>query len=648
MGARTRLPGSVFIFVFVALATAASRCGGPPPALPPFDVLEKSIPELQAAMEDGRVTSRQLVAQYLARIEAFDDRGPALNAMIALNGRALDEADALDRERTASGPRGPLHGIPVVVKDNFDVAGMPTTAGAIALAGWHPPDDAFQVARLKAAGAVIIGKANMHELAYGMTTVSSAGGQTRNPYDPTRNPGGSSGGTGAAVAANFAAAGMGTDTCGSIRMPSFHHALAGLRATRGLSSRDGIVPLALTQDMGGPLTKTVTDLALVLDATAGFDPADEVTARSRGNIPASYADFLTEGALAGARIGVVGWLVGDAPEDEPVAEVIRAALDVMEEAGAEVVEVELPGVPDLLQGGSVVPVEFKFQLADYLAAPGTPVKSLREILDSGLYHAAVEERYLSSDNARGLDDPDYLQSLARRAPLREAVTRFLDDERLDALAYPTLRRTAAPIGLPQHGNNCALSAVSGLPALVVPAGYAADGMPVGIELLGRAWDEGALIRLAYSYEQLTHHRRPPATTPSLTAAAADGASPGSAATTEWTATGAALPAPADTGISARARFAWDPATRRLRYAVTVFGARGDDVLFTHLHRGAPGEVGPVMLVLSGADAARSSGTLTLTAAERDAFEAGDLYFDVHTRAHRTGAARVQIEGAGGE
>ena len=628
-----------------ALALAAAGCGNPAgdasPSPAPFEVLERTIPELQAAMEDGRVTSRQLVAQYLARIAAYDDRGPALNAMIALNGRALEEADALDRERAASGPRGPLHGIPVVVKDNFDVAGLPTTAGAIALAGWYPPDDAFQVARLKAAGAVIIGKANMHELAYGMTTVSSAGGQTRNPYDPTRNPGGSSGGTGAAVAANFAAAGMGTDTCGSIRMPSFHHALAGLRATRGLSSRDGIVPLALTQDMGGPLAKTVTDLALVLDATAGFDPADEVTARSRGHIPASYADFLTAGALAGARIGVVTWLVGEAPEDEPVATVIRAALETMETAGAEVVEVELPGVPDLLQGGSVVPVEFKFQLADYLAAPGTPVKSLREILDSGLYHAAVEERYRNSDNARGLDDPDYLQALARRAPLREAVTRFLDDERLDALAYPTLRRTAAPIGLPQHGNNCALSAVSGLPALVVPAGYAADGMPVGIELLGRAWDEGALIRLAYSYEQLTRHRRPPATTPSLTAAAP-------AAATEWTATGAALAPPADTGVSARARFTWNPATRQLRYAVTVYGTRDDDVLFTHLHRGAPGEVGPVVLVLSGADAARASGTLTLTAAERAAFEAGDLYFDVHTRAHRNGAARVQVGGAAGQ
>ena len=644
--ARRRRGGAYRLFrtflAGAALAALAAGCGGPAggptSAPPPFDVLEKTIPELQAAMADGRTSARQIVEQYLARIAAYDDRGPALNAMIALNGRALDEADALDRERAASGPRGPLHGIPVVVKDNFDVAGMPTTAGAIALAGWHPPDDAFQVARLRAAGAVIIGKANMHELAYGMTTVSSAGGQTRNPYDPARNPGGSSGGTGAAVAANFAAAGMGTDTCGSIRMPSFHHALAGLRGTRGLSSRDGIVPLALTQDMGGPLARTVTDLALVLDATAGFDPADEVTARSRGRVPASFADFLTEDALAGARIGAVTWLLGDAPENEPVAAVIRAALETMEAAGAEVLDVELPGVPDLLQGGSVVPVEFKFQLADYLRAPGTPVKSLREILDSGLYHAAVEQRYRNSDNARGLDDPDYLQALARREPLREAVTRFLDDERLDALAYPTLRRTAAPIGLPQHGNNCALSAVSGLPALVVPAGYAADGLPVGIELLGRAWDEGALIRLAYSYEQLTRHRRPPATTPSLTAGAP-------AAAAEWTATGAALAPPADTGVSARARFTWDPATRRLRYAVTVFGARGDDVLFTHLHRGAPGEVGPVVLVLSAAAGSRASGALTLTAAERDAFEAGDLYFDVHTREHRTGAARVQVEGA---
>ena len=636
-----RLPACALLCA--ALAAAAAACGGDAAtAPPPFDVLEKSIPELQAAMTDGRVTSRELVAQYLARIAAYDGRGPALHAMIAVNRRALDEADALDRERLASGPRGPLHGIPLLVKDNFDVSGMPTTAGAIALADWYPPDDAFQVARLREAGAVIVGKANMHELAYGMTTVSSAGGQTRNPYDLSRHPGGSSGGTGAAVAANFAAAGLGTDTCGSIRMPSFHNALAGLRGTQGLASRDGIVPLALTQDMGGPLAKTVTDLAIVLDATAGIDPADAATAATEGRLPDSYTAFLEAGALEGARIGAVTWLLGDAPEDEPVAEVIRAALETLEGAGAEVVEVDLPGVPDLLQGGSVVPVEFKFQLADYLSTPGTPVKSLREILDSGLYHEAVEERYRNSDNERGLDDPDYLESLARRGPLREAVTRFLDDERLDALAYPTLRRTAAPIGVPQRGNNCALSAVSGLPALVVPAGYAADGMPVGLELLGRAWDEGRLIRLAYSYEQLTHHRRAPATTPGLLAD-----SP-AATETEWTATPAALATPADTGVTAQVRFTWQPATRQLRYAVTVFGVRDGDVLAAHLHRGAPGEVGPVVLVLPVGGGTRASGTLTLTAAERDAFESGALYFAVHTREHRTGAARVQIDPPGGK
>ena len=627
-----------------ALTAAAAGCSTPGGDAatnpPPFDVFEKTITELQAAMTDGGVTSREITAQHLARIAAYDKRGPALNAMIAVNGRALDAAEALDRERLTSGPRGPLHGIPVVVKDNFDVAGMPTTAGSIALAEWYPPDDAFQVARLRDAGAVIIGKANMHELAYGMTTISSAGGQTRNPYDPSRNPGGSSGGTGAAVAAGFAAAGMGSDTCGSIRIPSFHHALAGLRGTQGLSSRDGIVPLALTQDMGGPLARTVADLALLLDATVGIDPADAATARSRGRVPDTYTAFLEADALDGARVGVVTWLLGDAPEDAPVAAVIRAALETMKAAGAEVVDVELADAVDLLAGVSVVPAEFKFQLADYLRTPGTPVKSLREILDLGLYHEAVEPRYRMSESARGLDDPDYLEALARRGPLRETVTRILDDERLDALAYPTLRRTAAPIGDPQRGNNCALSAVSGLPALVVPAGYAPDGMPVGLELLGRAWDESTLIRLAYAYEQLTRHRRAPATTPSLLAD-----SPAAAAT-EWTAAPAALAPPGDTGVTARVRFTWQPATRQLRYAVTVFGVRDGDVLSAHLHRGAPGEVGPVVLVLPAGGSARASGTLTLTAAERDAFESGALYFDVHTREHRAGAARVQIDTSG--
>ena len=250
-----------------------------------FDVMEKSIGELQEALEKKQVTSRQLVESYFARIEAYDQRGPAINAFVSLNASALTTADALDRERATGKVRGPLHGIPIVVKDNFDTSDMPTTGSSIALATYRPARDAFQVARLRAAGAIIIGKTNLHELASGIVSVSSLGGQTRNPYDPSRNPGGSSGGTGAAVAANFGAAGLGTDTCGSIRIPASHNNLAGHRPSAGLSSRSGIIPLSLTQDVAGPLARSVRDVALILDATVGADPADPSTAASRGRIP---------------------------------------------------------------------------------------------------------------------------------------------------------------------------------------------------------------------------------------------------------------------------------------------------------------------------------------------------------------------------
>ena len=299
--------------LLVATATAAGAgCGmrsdeGGPPR---FDVMEKSISEIATALDTGEVTSRELVASYRARIEAYDQRGPALNAIIVINPNAVADADARDAERAQGRVRGPLHGIPVVVKDNYDMADLPTSGGAIGLATSVPPDDAFQVRRLREAGAVILGKTNMHELARGITTVSSIAGQTRNPYDPTRNPGGSSGGTGAAVAASFAAVGMGSDTCGSIRIPSAHHALVGLRGTRGLASGDGIIPLSTTQDIGGPLARSVRDLAITLDATVGVDPADETTRRSEGRIPASYTDALdsvwTPGGPGRATRGTAG------------------------------------------------------------------------------------------------------------------------------------------------------------------------------------------------------------------------------------------------------------------------------------------------------------------------------------------------------
>ena len=265
----------------VAILSVAVGCApaDPQDASPGFDVWEKSVTELAAALESGTATSQDLVAQYLARIEAYDQQGPMLNAVVTVNPDAMAVAASLDAERATGSVRGPLHGIPVVVKDNYDTGDMPTTAGAIALATSIPPDDAFQARKLRDAGAIILAKTNMHELAYGLTTVSSFGGQTRNPYDPTRNPGGSSGGTGAAIAASFAAVGMGSDTCGSIRIPSSHQSLVGLRGTRGLSSRDGIIPLSSTQDIGGPLARSVEDLAITLDATVGFDPADPVARR---------------------------------------------------------------------------------------------------------------------------------------------------------------------------------------------------------------------------------------------------------------------------------------------------------------------------------------------------------------------------------
>ena len=318
---RVASPAGRVITIWLLLL-GVTGCSVAPPE--PFEVAERSIGELQAAMDAGTATSEQLVEMYLARIEAYDEQGPALNTIIALNPAAADTARGLDAERLATGARGPLHGVPILIKDNYDMSGLPTTNGSIAMAGLMPPDDAFQVRRLREAGVVILGKTNMHEFARGITTVSSIGGQTLNPYDTSRNPGGSSGGTGAAVAASFAAAGMGSDTCGSIRIPSAHNNLVGLRGTSGLSSRDGVVPLSHTQDIAGPLVRNVTDLALLLDATVGSDPSDPVTAAADGNIPNSYTASLDADTLRGARLGVLTMLVRQDPEDEPVARVIDA------------------------------------------------------------------------------------------------------------------------------------------------------------------------------------------------------------------------------------------------------------------------------------------------------------------------------------
>ncbi len=489
-----------------------------PPAAPAarFDAFEKTIFDLKNAMDAGQITSRQLVEQYLARIKAYDQAGPKINALITVNPHALEAADALDVERRAGRVRGPLHGIPLVIKDNYATADMPTTGGSLALEGFETRRDAFMVKKLRDAGAVFVGKANLHELAYGITSISSMGGQTLNPYDLKRNPGGSSGGTGAAVAANFAAAGMGTDTCGSIRNPSADNNLFGLRGTLGLSSREGIIPLSHTQDIGGPLARTVTDLALMLDATVGFDPADPITAGSNGHVPRSYLGAIGDSSLQDVHIGVMTTLFGNAPEDAEVAGTVRQALDVFRRLGAQVSDITIPNYDQLMQNTSVINAEFKFDLMDYLAKyPGAPMKTLDQILNSGLYANAIDAVLRRSNAVEARDSEAYRSAMAKREEARQGVIAAMQLQGITALAYPTLRRKPALIGEQQAGSNCQLSPTTGLPAISIPAGFTPDGLPVGMDLLGLAFSEPMLLKAAFAYEREVHPRRPPASTPAL-------------------------------------------------------------------------------------------------------------------------------------
>jgi Asp-tRNA(Asn)/Glu-tRNA(Gln) amidotransferase A subunit family amidase len=481
----------------------------------PFRFMESTVLETQAALKAGTVTSEQLVTMYMARISAYDHAGPAINAMIRLNPNALAEARALDAERRSGHTRGPLHGIPIVLKDNYDTFDMPTSAASLSLATSVPPDDGYLVRRLREAGAIFLGKTNMHEFAFGITTISSLGGQTLNPYDLRRNPGGSSGGTGAAITANFAVVGMGTDTCGSIRIPSSHNSLVGLRVTQGLFSRDGIIPLSLTQDVGGPLARNVEDLAVVLDATAGFDPNDPVTSVSTQHTPSSYTDFLRTGRLRGARFGLLTDVLVTTPDDQEVANVILGAKQELEGLGATVIDVAIPDF-NTISNVSVITMEFKENLDAYLAAtPAAPYKSLQAIFDSGLFHPSLTNT-LASSLASGTNTQAYRDRLAGRIAFKQALVAAMEANNLDGLIYPTIRQK--PVFVPstsQPGSNCRVSAQSGLPAISVPVGFTPDGIPVGMEFLGREFAEGDLLSMAYSWEQATHHRRPPSTTPEL-------------------------------------------------------------------------------------------------------------------------------------
>jgi amidase len=481
---------------------------------------EATIAGLHRDMLAGRLTATQLVQAYLDRIAAYDKRGPSLNAITVVNPNALRRATELDAELARTGRlTGPLHGIPVIVKDNYDTADLATAAGSRALADVLPTDDAFMVRRLREAGAIVLAKSNMAEFAFSPyeTVGSFQPGYTFNPYALNRVPAGSSGGTAAAVSANLGAVGLGTDTGNSIRGPAAHTALVGIRPTIGLTSRDGIVPLYLERDVGGPMTRTVEDAARVLDVVAGHDPADTATARAGERVPATYTAFLRADALRGARVGVVRSYTETATADTAIVALFDAALRDLERAGATIVDpVELPFI-DSIPG--TLCSSFRADLEAYLKTrPGAP-QTLDQIIESGRYHVTVERRLTSlARDTMGGTAERCREAAENRARFSERLSAALRDRRLDALVYPTWSnppRLTGDLASPHGDNNQVLAPRSGFPAITVPMGYVHGTLPAGLQFLGAAWMEPRLIALAFAYEQATRHRQPPGSVPPL-------------------------------------------------------------------------------------------------------------------------------------
>ena len=520
---------SLFLGTLASLFLAAGA------AAESFELTTATIADINKAFDSGALNSEQLVQLSLARIAAYDESGPQLNAVMLLNPAAIETARALDAERREKGRRSPLHGIPVVLKDNFDTADMPTTAGSFMLKGSVPPDDAFLVRQLRAAGAVILAKLNMSEFASG-DAMNSLDGPTYNPHDPARTPSGSSGGTGAAIAAAYASVGLGSDTGGSVRGPSAANGIVGLKPTLGLLSRDGIVPLALSFDTAGPMARHVYDVAVALGVMTGVDAADAATSRSEGRFRKDYTQFLDADALKGARIGIARDFM---ESDEEVDWIIEAALEAMRQAGAEVVDVTLPDWLLEVRGKFYRAIryrEFRAQVKDYLATtePQYP-KTLADLVKQSMTLTARREDgvipnpsrwqlMMTEDESGELTDFDYLAVRDHALPLvRAIIGGLMEAEKLDAIVYPTsptrperVDPDPDPEGAPGSGESAVILAnLTGFPDLIVPAGFTGRGLPVSISFLGPAFSEPRLLALGYAFEQHTQARRLPVTTPPL-------------------------------------------------------------------------------------------------------------------------------------
>jgi amidase len=489
-----------------------------------FDVTETSIAQTQHAILEHKVSCHQVIATYLMRIQQYD-QPTRLNALLVINPMALAEADKVDAELKSSHELRGLQCIAVIVKDNYDTKDMQTAGGSLAMKGFVPATDAFMVQRLRDAGAILLAKSNMAEWAFSpYETVSSIGGITRNPYNLGYVPAGSSGGTAAAVAANFGAVGLGTDTGNSIRGPSSHTALVGIRPTIGLTSRDGIIPLFLGADVGGPIVRSVEDAATMLDVLAGYDPADPVTENSKGRIPPSYKTYLDKQGLRGARIGVFRPYI-DAPTSDPQIRALteKAIADLKAHGAIMVDPFVIPEFDALTK--DIFCGDFQSDLNDYLAkhGQGAPYKTLGDIIESGLYLPYIETRLKRTAAAKpateadGTVCPDVYHN-EKKLAFRAAIRAAMAQNNVTAIVYPTWSNAPRKVGddkSPAGDNSQILSPQSGFPAITVPMGYTYEVLPAGLTFLGAGFSEGALIKLAYAYEQATHHRHSPAQFPAL-------------------------------------------------------------------------------------------------------------------------------------
>jgi Asp-tRNA(Asn)/Glu-tRNA(Gln) amidotransferase A subunit family amidase len=514
---------SVLFYLIVTSAVVALVAAGPTIASAKFKLEDATIADVHQAFKSGELTAKKLVEMYQKRIEAYDQKGPKLNIVIYLNPKALEEAAALDAKFKKSGPVGPLHGIPVLLKDNVNTKDMPTTGGSLSLKGYTPPYDATITKQLRDAGAIIVAKVNLHEFAVWGESVSSILGQTLNPYDLTRTPGGSSGGTGAGLAANFGLLGIGTDTVNSIRSPASANSIVGIRPTLGLVSRYGVIPYSFTQDVAGPMARTVTDATKMLNVLTGFDPGDLATAWSVGNIQKDYTKNLKKDGLKGKRIGILRSFFGKDAIHQEVNAVTNKAIEDCARLGATMVELDTPDIDSGKIAGdiSVHLYDLRPDLDSYLGDPknNTPVKSLEQIIASGKFHPGIEKNIKEAMTLK--QDASYFERLAKRARLQDRVMALMAEKKLDALIFPHQKRPVVPVGGTQVERNGSLGSVTGFPSIVVPGGFtkptetAKIGVPVGIEFLARPWTEGLLIEIGYGYETGTKNRRVPPTTPKL-------------------------------------------------------------------------------------------------------------------------------------